>query len=106
MNPQRNHHRQGNFGETVRRRLIKMTGSARRTNVKNVSTNDGEKQITGANSKQKLPPTQRIQTLRCNPAKRNTQQRSRAETDKCAKLLVRPCQQRAQASTRQRNGKG
>src|SRR6266704_2565717 len=92
MNRQRDHHRQGKLAKVMRGRLIKMTGGARRADVKDVAGDDGKKEITRACSRQKLPPPQRFQTFRNNAANRNAQQSSRPETDEGAKLLMRPDQ--------------
>jgi len=36
MNPQRNHHRRGEFSQPMRRGLVEMAGRARRANVENI----------------------------------------------------------------------
>ena len=89
MNAQRNHHRRGEFGQPMRRGLVEMARRARRANVIDVFGDDGEKEIARSRRRQK-PPLQILPAFRRDAAKRDAEQRSRAEADEGAKLSVRP----------------
>ena len=91
MNPQRKHHRGGEFRQPVRRGLVEMAGRARRADVINIFGDDRKKEIARSRHRQK-PPVQVFPAFRRDAAKRDAQQGSGAEADEGAKLSVRPGQ--------------
>jgi hypothetical protein len=103
MNPQRKHHRRGEFGQPMRRGLVEMTGRARRADMKNVFGDDGKKEIARSRHRQQ-PPAQVFPTFRRDAAERDAQQCSGAEADEGAKLSVRPGQKTAERAAGHRDG--
>src|ERR1051326_9187000 len=84
MNGQGNHHRSGNFAETVSRSFVEMAGGAGGADVIYVLGDKKEAGITRCQREEESPPMEHGSTFGQNGKQGYAQKRARTEADKGA----------------------